>query len=222
MTKAVLLDALGTLVELQPPAQRLRARLLELGGVDVGEEAAARGFAAEIGHYVANHLQGRDEPGLEALRDECAAVLHEALAVEGLDRPTVRRAMLEALEFRPFPDVPPALCALREQGLRLVVVSNWDCSLPVWLGRAGLGDLLDGAVSSAVVGEPKPAPAVFAAALAIAGAPPEEAIHAGDSLEADVAGARAAGIRAVLVARHGGAPEGVEAIRSLEQLPSLT
>jgi hypothetical protein len=37
-----------------------------------------------------------------------------------------------------------------------------------------------------------------------------------------VAGARAAGLRAVLVAREGGPPEGVESVRSLEEVPSLT
>ena len=43
----------------------------------------------------------------------------------------------------------------------------------------------------------------------------------GDSLENDVAGARAAGIRPVLVARDGSPPAGVETIRSLAELPAL-
>ena len=219
--RAVLLDALGTLVGLEPPGPRLREALLRGGGVDVGLEAAERGFAAEIGHYLAHHMRGSDREGLERLRDECAAVLHEALDAPGLDRAVVRSAMLESLEFTPFPDAEPALRFLRERGVRLVVASNWDCSLPSWLERAGLGGLIDGAVSSAVVGEAKPSPAVFLAALAEAGAAPAEALHVGDSVENDVAGARAAGIRAVLVARDGAAPAGVESVRSLEDLPSL-
>jgi len=219
--EAVLVDMFDTLVELQPPASRLRARLLELAGVDVGEEAAARGFAAEIRHYLANHMQGRDEAALEALRDDCAAVLHEALGIRGIERATVRRAMLEALEFRVFPDVPLALRALRSHGVRLVVVSNWDCSLPQWLERAGLAELVDGIVPSAVVGSAKPSPRIFRAALEVAGAAPEQALHVGDSMASDVEGARAAGVRAVLIARGGGAPEGVEAISSLAELPSL-
>ena len=55
----------------------------------------------------------------------------------------------------------------------------------------------------------------------MARAEPGEAVHVGDSLENDVAGARAAGIRPVLVARDGAAPGGVEAIRSLAELPAL-
>jgi putative hydrolase of the HAD superfamily len=210
-----------TLVELEPPASRLRARLLELTGVDVGDEAAVRGFGAEIGHYLAHHMEGRDEASLEELRDDCAAVLHEALGVGGLERQAVRQAMLEALEFRVFPDVPPALRALRERGMRLVVVSNWDWSLAQWLERAALAQLVDGVVSSAVIGAAKPSPEIFHAALDLARARPPEALHVGDSVASDVEGARAAGVRPVLIARRGGAPEGLEAIRSLEELPSL-
>ncbi|MFN2615938.1 MAG: HAD family hydrolase, partial [Thermoleophilaceae bacterium] len=124
-------------------------------------------------------------------------------------------------EFTPFPDVPPALRELRARGLRLVVASNWDCSLPRWLERAGLGALLDGAVSSAAVGHAKPAPEVFRRALRVAGAAPEEALHVGDSREADLEGARAAGIRGVLLVRDGFPPAGVETVGSLAELPAL-
>ena len=219
--RVVLLDMFDTLVQLEPPAPRLRARLLELTGVDVGEETAASGFAAEIGHYLANHMQGRDETTLDALRDDCAAVLHDALGVPGLERAAVRQAMLDALQFRVFPDAPPALGALRARGVRVVVVSNWDWSLPEWLERAGLAELVDGVVSSAVVGSAKPAPEIFHVALELAGVGPDEALHVGDSVTSDVEGARAAGVRAVLIARSGGAPKGVVAIRSLEELLSL-
>ena len=219
--RAVLLDAFDTLVALEPPAPRLRAALRELGGVDVGAEAAERGFRAEMEHYLAHHLEGGDEAGLERLRDDCAAAMHEGLAIPTLDRSTVRRAMLASLEFTAFPDAVPTLRALRERGLRLVAVSNWDRSLPLWLDRAGVGELLDGAVSSAVVGAAKPSPTAFRAALELAGVSAEQAVHVGDSLAADVEGARAAGIRAVMIVREGEIPEGVESVRSLEQIPSL-
>lgn len=220
-TRAVLLDALGTLVELRPPAPRLRAALLERSGVDVGDEAAERGFAAEIGHYLANHMRGGDREGLELLRDECAEVMRTAIGRDDFDLPTVRAAMLDALEFEAFPDVVPALTALRERGLRLVVVSNWDCSLAEWLERAGIGELVDGTVSSAVVGAAKPAPAVFEAGLALTGCAPAEVVHVGDSVDNDIAGARAAGLRGVLVARSGEPPAGVETVRSLVELSAI-
>jgi putative hydrolase of the HAD superfamily len=218
--RAVLLDALGTLVELRPPAPRLRARLAE-AGFKVSEERAAAGFGAEIGYYLQHHLEGADRPALEDLRDRCAAAMMEALALPGLDHATARRVMLGSLEFVPYPDVEPALRALRAAGLTLVVTSNWDCSLGDWLDPLGLLELVDGVVTSAVVGVAKPDPAPFRRALELAGVEADQAVHVGDSLENDVAGARAAGIRAVLLARDGEPPAGVEAIQSLERLPSL-
>lgn len=223
--RAVLIDALGTLVELQPPAPRLRVTLLEATGVDVGAEAAELGFAAEIAYYLAHHMEGGDPEGLERLRDDCARVMQEAIGAPALGFAPVRQAMVSSLEFTAFGDAKPALRALRERGLRLVAVSNWDCSLPRWLDAAGVGALLDGVVSSAEVGAHKPSPAVFRAGLEIAGVQASEALHVGDSMVNDVEGARAAGIRAVLVARDElqgrVAPAGVECVRSLEELASL-
>lgn len=214
----VFLDALGTLVELQPPAPRLRALLADRG-FDVDEERAGAAFAAEIAYYLEHNLEGSDRERLDDLRDRCAEVMMSALELPRLDHATAREVMLASLEFVPFPDVVPALSALHDHGL--VVVSNWDCSLPDWLGTAGLLGHVDAVVTSAEVGAAKPDRAIFERALDVARAEPGEAVHVGDSLENDVAGARAAGIRPVLVARDGAAPGGVEAIRSLAELPAL-
>jgi putative hydrolase of the HAD superfamily len=219
--RAVLLDALGTLVELQPPAPRLRAELRRRAGIEVDEGTAARGIGAEIGYYLANHMDGSDPASLDDLRDRCAREMSAAMGLDGLDHAVAKSAMMSALEFAAYPDVAPALRELRARGLRLVVASNWDCSLPDWLARAGLAGLLDAYASSAVVGAAKPDPAVFREALRLGGASPREALHVGDSLEGDVAGARAAGVRAILLRRSGEPPEGVEAIRSLAELSSL-
>jgi putative hydrolase of the HAD superfamily len=114
------------------------------------------------------------------------------------------------------------LTALRERGSALVVVSNWDVSLHDVLAQTGLRALVDAVVTSAELGVAKPDPAIFAHALELAGGvPPQDALHAGDDLAADVDGARAAGIEPVLVARDGERPPpGVRAIASLEGLIS--
>jgi putative hydrolase of the HAD superfamily len=215
---ALFLDALGTLVELQPPAPRLR-RLLAERGFEVDEERAAAGFRAEISYYLGHHLEGSDRERLDELRDRCAGAMMEELGLPGLDRATAREVMLAALEFVPFPDVLPALDAIADHVL--VIVSNWDCSLADWLGPAGLLEHVDALVTSAEVGVAKPAAGIFERALELAGTRPDEVIHVGDSLENDVAGARAVGIRPVLVARDGGAPADVESVRSLAELPAL-
>ena len=222
--RAVLVDVLGTLLELESPAPALREEIERRIGVDVGEERAAEAFAAEISYYLAHHIEGRDMEAVDDLRDRCAEEIRRTLALDGLDHATAREAMLAALRFRAFPDALPFLRTLRERGVRVVAASNWDASLPEALEQAGLAPHLDGAVSSAVVGSPKPDPAVFEAALARAGSGPHEAFHVGDSPDGDVEGARAAGIRVALLDRHGVLPDppsGVPKLSSLAELPSV-
>jgi putative hydrolase of the HAD superfamily len=222
----VLLDGLGTLLALAPPAPAFVRRLRTEHGLRLDEAAAERAFGVEIAYYRAHHHEGRDTATLDDLRGRCAEVLRwelpEAIASE-LSRAQLTEAMLGSLRFSAYADAPPALAALRARGLGLVVVSNWDASLPAVLVDAGLAEALDGVLTSAAVGAPKPAPAIFAAALALAGVAPEQAVHVGDSLAHDVAGARAAGIAPILLRRGGEGigrdlVEGVPVIASLAEL----
>ncbi len=198
-------------------------------GVDVDAAAAAAALAEEIAYYRAHHDEASDAAALADLRARCAEVLRGALAragaaVDELETPALRDALLAALRFRAYPEVPDALRALREAGHRLVVVSNWDVSLHETLRATGLADLVDGAIASAEAGFAKPDPRIFEAALALAGGSADGATHVGDTIEFDVAGAHAAGWRAVLVARDGPPPRvpaGVPVIRSLAELPGL-
>ena len=112
---------------------------------------------------------------------------------------------MAAIRFRAYDDAAPALAQLRELGLRLVCVSNWDVSLPEVLARCGLGGALDGVVTSAQVGSRKPDPAIFRPALRLARCSATEAVYVGDTPAEDVEGARAAGIRALLIDSDGGA-----------------
>ena len=141
-------------------------------------------------------------------------------SASALDPETLESVLLGALEFTPYPDVVPALRGLRAQGLTLVVVSNWDVSLHAMLERTGLRDLVDGAIASAELGVAKPAAAPFEAALALAGASPEETWHVGDDVVADAGGATALGITALLVDRDGSleAPPGVLVVPDLAGL----
>jgi putative hydrolase of the HAD superfamily len=216
--KAALLDALGTLVELERPWPHLVAEL-RARGVSVREEDARRAMLAEMAYYKANHDDAKDFAGLKDLRRRCAAIVQAQLGV-ALALDEVEEAMLAAIRFRPYPEVPGVLAALCERGVARVVVSNWDVSLHDVLERTRLRPLLDGVVTSAEFGAAKPDPAIFGRALELAGrVAPADAVHAGDDLEADVEGARAAGIAPVLVARDGEAPPpGVRAIPTLDGL----
>jgi putative hydrolase of the HAD superfamily len=222
VVRAILLDALGTLVALEPPAPRLRAALGRRG-VEVSEAQAEAAIAAEIRYYRAHLSVGRDVSSLASLRARCAEVVRSALPAEcgvrGLDADAMTSALLEALEFTAFADVRPALASWRARGLTLVVVSNWDVSLHEVLERVGLGALLDGIITSAEVGRSKPAPEIFERALELAGTEASKAIHLGDGVVEDVEGARAAGIEPVLVRRGGSeGPTGVRTIAALTEL----
>jgi putative hydrolase of the HAD superfamily len=217
--RAALLDALGTLVELERPWPYLVSELRDRG-VEVTEADARRAMLAEMAYYKANHDDASDVAGLRDLRRRCAEVVRAQLGAE-LPVADVEDAMLAAIRFRPYPEVPGVLVALRERGAAIVVVSNWDVSLHEVLERTRLGPLVDAVVTSAEFGAAKPDPAIFARALELAGGvAPDEAVHAGDDVAADVEGARAAGIAPVLVARDGEppAPAGVRAIPTLEGL----
>jgi putative hydrolase of the HAD superfamily len=191
--KAVLLDGMGTLLWLKPPAPRLAEAL----GVEPA--TAERAFRAEVAYYLEHQLEAFDTPGLAALRRRCAEII---AAETGSEPERALEALMSALVFEPFEDAAPVLRELGARGLRLVVVSNWDCGLPEVLETIGLLDLVDAVITSAAVGASKPDPRIFKAALAAAGCGAAEALHIGDSVEADFEGARAAGIRALHLDRR--------------------
>jgi putative hydrolase of the HAD superfamily len=223
----VLLDAMGTIVSFVAPAPRLRALLASRHGVDVDEEAARAAMKAEIAHYRREHDRAVDAASLAAVRRECADVLRAALgpaaAGIGLDGPDGMTATLvEAIAFEPFPETIAVLTELRARGHRLAVVSNWDVSLLEVLQRTGLAPFFDAVAISALLGASKPDPLPFATALAQLGAAPGEAIHVGDTYGEDVVGARAAGVRPILVDRAGGGGHvGVEVVADLRGLLAL-
>ncbi len=229
----VLLDALGTLLELEPPWPHL-VRELGRRGTRVTEEQARRAMRAEMAFYRAEHLRGDSPAGLAALRRECAEVVRADLGPAGAAPriEAVEAALLAALRFVAHRDAVPALEALRADGARLVVVSNWDLSLHRALEHTGLAGLLDGAISSAEAGAAKPEPAIFIRALSLVGASAADAVMVGDTMATDVAGARAAGVAPVLLVREAGegpgssgaAPEpagGLATIASLAELPAV-
>jgi putative hydrolase of the HAD superfamily len=122
--------------------------------------------------------------------------------------------------WRVFDDVLPTLNELSANGIRLGAVSNWDERLRVLLRRLRLYDFFDVIVVSCEVGFQKPSPVIFQQAATKLGLPPASILHVGDSLELDVQGARAAGLRAVQVVRQE-APLGDGQIPSLREVIAL-
>ncbi len=108
--------------------------------------------------------------------------------------------------WRAYDDVVPAFRRLRDRGLAIGLISNWDKRLTGLMDGMGIAPLLDTIVSSAEVGLHKPDPRIFELACHRLGVAPGESAHVGDHQYADVLGARAAGMLPILIDRHAGEP----------------
>jgi len=114
---------------------------------------------------------------------------------------SIHAAFRERSAWHLYPDVEPSLDVLREAGIRLAVISNWLWEAPELFHDVGLARHFEQLIVSARIGYDKPHPEIFRHALQLMGVVPERALHVGDSYQADVLGARAAGIIPVLIDR---------------------
>ena len=215
-TRAVVFDLFDTLVDLTMDGLPL---------VQVGE----RKFPTTLGALHA-HVTKHKEVSLEDLGDEVWEVdkqLRAPRAEAGRELPTLERmealaknlgiddprlpAELTATHMRllrgqvtPLAHHPEVLEELRARGLKLAVCSNFSHSQTALrvLEDAGLRWLFDAVIISDAVVWRKPRPEIFHATLACLGVSPEETLHVGDSLKADVGGASPLGIETVWVTRQ--------------------
>jgi len=109
-----------------------------------------------------------------------------------------------AERWRAYDDVVPAFQRLRDRGLAIGLISNWDTRLSGLMDGMGIAPLLDTIVSSAEVGLHKPDPRIFELACERLGVEPHECAHVGDHHYADVLGARSVGMLPILIDRHAG------------------
>ena len=215
-TRAVTLDAFGTLIAMDPPAPLLSAALAD-GGYTIPADVVEDALRREIAHYRARMHIGADAAGVAALRAECGAVLADALGPAGPDPATATQLLLRSLRFRLYADVPGLLDALDARGVRMAVVSNWDAGLAGHLARLGVADRFAVVLASAAAGAAKPDRAIFLEAARAMDVDPAAVLHVGDRRREDYEGARAAGMRAVLLDRTGTLP-GPDVVHSLDHV----
>lgn len=218
-TDLVLLDAFGTLVAMDDPAPILRAELAR-AGCERDESVVRQALAREIAHYRSRMHIGGDRAGLDALRRECGEVLVAGLGPGAPPVDAATEMLVASLRFRLHDDAPAAMDALDAAGVRMGVVSNWDCALPDHLAGLGVADRFAVIAVSATVGAAKPDPAIFRHAIAATGVDAARALHVGDRRAEDYDGARAAGLAALLLDRSG-AQEGAEVITTLAAIPEI-
>jgi len=216
----LLLDAGGVLV--RPGFERLAQALRRRGvAADAGRLAAAEGLAKR-------ELDRPPDPDLAT--DEQRGWLYFDLLLRhaGIEKSAATDGALVELKdwhdrHNAWEDVPEgvreALARLRASGRRLVVVSNANGTVVTLFRRLGLQDAFEAVLDSALEGVEKPDPRLFRLALERVGAEPATALHVGDMYWIDVVGARAAGLRVVLVDPDGLYPEAdCPRVRSLLEL----
>ena len=123
-----------------------------------------------------------------------------------------------------YDDVIPTLQKLRGDGYKLAIVSNWDTPLDPLAERLGIAHYFDTITAShdERVRSAKPDPHIFEYTLEAVGVSAEEAVHVGDTYEADIIGAQGVGIRPILIDRDDPyVDRWDETIESLAELPEL-
>ncbi|MDP9349634.1 MAG: HAD-IA family hydrolase [Gemmatimonadota bacterium] len=220
--KAILFDAGNTLVWLDHPflVQALREH-----GVEAREEeilAAEYGAKRLLDELVRTGNGGTDETrGKVYFREVFRQLGVDDALFPALARTLFARHAERNLWSRVRERTAETLEELRGRGYRLGVISNADGRVEGLLESVGLRPYFDFVIDSAVVGIEKPDPRIFQLACARLGLHPGEALYVGDIYEIDVAGARRAGMRAVLIDpldRWGELD--CDRIRGVEELPA--
>jgi putative hydrolase of the HAD superfamily len=208
--EALLLDAMGTLIGLRRSVGHTYAELAADFGLTLEPAAIDRVFPR-----IYRQAPPLAFPGLEgdALRqaeldwwgERIGASVAAASQTRADELPpglveTLFERFADAALWQVYPEVPACIERWRSRPLKLAVVSNFDSRLPPLLADLGLAAALDALVVSSQVGAAKPDPAPFQRALQILQLEAHQVWHVGDSPE-DELGARAAGIRCLMVRR---------------------
>ncbi len=209
-TRAVFLDAGHTLVYPYPSVDSVYSAETKKLGVTVPEASFARVFPTIFRSFVKEYSgqqDSSDEQDYQMWKEITRRVYRDLPELSPIPFDTwfetLYRKFGEAGVWRCYDDVFPVLEDLRKRGIRLAIVSNWDTRLRGIARGLGLLTAVDGIFISAEVGRRKPDPLIFERALESLGVEPGEAIHVGDLVEEDVAGARRAGVGALLMSRSG-------------------
>ena len=229
--RAVFLDIGDTVMRPNPSWEHVYAIAFQEYGVEVEVEtlrAALRRAYHHGGFGFDDRFEASEETSFTRTMEIDRAALAD-LGVKPMPESFFRRLselFMLTSNWHVFPDTAPALASLRARGLVVGAVSNWVWQLPELLHALDLVSHFDFIAASSRIGFEKPHPGIFEWALAQAHVEPDEAIHVGDHLDADVEGARRMGIAPVLIDRRdrfetADLPSGTPLIRSLAELIPL-
>jgi putative hydrolase of the HAD superfamily len=191
-----LVETRGTLEEKWREVSRRVGLKVEINVLVQVHEEADRRFRAQLYDY-----HGRMNEFWRLFN----AFILERVGIEDSSGDLARaidRSFKAVLLSRPYPETHGVLAALKSEGYKLGVISDATKDLIERLLAVGLSPYFDTVTYSQEARAEKPSPAIFGLALRKAACAPHEAVHVGDKMEADVEGARSAGIVPMLVDRQ--------------------
>ena len=226
MIRAVFFDFYGTLAD-WPTAEGLQQAAAAAEGITIEQAPIAAAYRTANAYMDEENAKRPVQQRTQQERDAFFAEYERRLLADAGApdvSPDVAARVWQRVRGAPeeltlFPDAKAALAGLHALGLTLGVISNMGLELDGLLERLGIGAYLAVRSTTGSAGVSKPHPRIFRFALAQAGVQAAEAVHIGDSIPADVEGARGAGITPVFVQRTPGTPppDGVPVVGSLAE-----
>jgi putative hydrolase of the HAD superfamily len=227
--EAVTFDWYGTLAKHRHGAGRGRLFLQHLARHGLEAAAWDRQILYDVFNYYADAYQPESPAGeSRVFWIEFTRRLFERSRVKGCPADQIEshagaiRDIFGSACFELYPDVQPVLGALKKQGLLLAVISNWHRGLDFFCREMNLSNLLDTVISSSNFGIEKPDVRIFNEAVRSLRAEPGRVVHVGDSPDDDVAGAVAAGLKAILIDRENAHRSSGNRITSLYELVHIS
>ena len=208
MIKAIFFDFYNTLVYFFPTVEDIQLCACKELGLSVTKEGLIKGYKTADSFFNMENSRVPISNRSERERKDFFAV-YEKMILEGAGLTVSLGLATQAWElttliprrFRLFGDVKSTLRELKRLGLTLGIITNLNQDMKGLLNELGLDAIIDVTVTSSEVGVEKPHPSIFLCALDKAGIIPQEAIHVGDQFFSDAQGAKAVGIKPVLIVR---------------------
>jgi HAD superfamily hydrolase (TIGR01549 family) len=229
MTNAVFFDFFATLISWTQPLRVTTRKIADRYQLHLDWSVYDEARAILTEAYEASKPTNNIRDTMFRQLDACCTYLKKLGVREHIDQIAwevlqYEHALFSRNNATLYEDVLPTLDQLQQTDLKVGIISNWDTPLHAMVEELGLAPYFDVIVAShdQRVRSAKPDAAIFEYALNTVGVSPEEAVHVGDSFEADIMGAHTAGIRAILLDRDGTQTgQWGETIQTLHALPDL-
>ncbi len=204
-TKAVLFDFGGTLFSYETTIPARRARAVDLAQIighpqtDAVHDALHEGTRAAFNRVMRHPFYLHVDVMMEGV-DNALGQLGAELTSAQRDEFRSRNFLRTLNHGEPRPGMRSTLEAIRDRDIHLGGISNADIGqFDAMIEMLDVRDLFHSLLCSEEAQSCKPDAGIFHQALERAGCTPEEAVFVGDTPIADIEGAEAVGMRAVLI-----------------------